>query len=82
MHSPRQVEKGLVCSDSIHSPLGNHLRFKRRKEVGKPTDERQVVRDNAFSKCTQLFILIWYYNANHLLQEAMNDFYGSIATSY
>ncbi|KAF3856948.1 hypothetical protein F7725_017671 [Dissostichus mawsoni] len=34
MHSPGQIEEGLVSSHCIHSPLGNHLRFERRKELG------------------------------------------------
>lgn len=46
MHSPGQVEEGLVSSDCIHSPLGNYLRFERWKELGKPTKEKIVLRLN------------------------------------
>ncbi|KAI3369798.1 hypothetical protein L3Q82_024624, partial [Scortum barcoo] len=41
MHSPGQVEEGLVSSDCIHSLLGNHLRFERWKELWKPAKEKK-----------------------------------------
>lgn len=40
MHRPGQVKKGFVCSDCIHSPLGDYLRFERWKELRKPTKEK------------------------------------------
>ena len=49
MHSPRQVEEGLVSSDCLHSPLGNYLRFERWEELGKSTKQSVVVEIKGWS---------------------------------
>lgn len=40
MHGPGQVEKSLVSSNRINSPLGNYLRFERWKELRKSMEKK------------------------------------------
>lgn len=69
MHSPGQVEEGLVCSDCIHGPLSDHLRFKRRKELRKPTREKKVVftlNDDPSNETKNAFPSYIHYSTNNL----------------
>lgn len=66
MHCPGQVKKGLVCSNCIHGPLGDYLRFERWKELRKPTKEK-LRHYSANIACYRLGML--YYDSKRCREE-------------